>query len=109
MPRITQMQYLRAALRARNCSNRGTAADSVYTSSTPTRPNAGEQPRDTLGLNAAVFGVLRTATNGHASGGDLGNECSVDEPFMVVELSNGALNGVGGTLRYREEFREVSA
>ncbi len=44
-----------------------------------------------------------------ASGRDLGNEYAVDEHFMVVELSNGALNGVGGTVRYREEFREVSA
>jgi putative acetyltransferase len=44
-----------------------------------------------------------------ASGRDLGNEYGVDEHFMVVELSNGALNGVGGTVRYREEFREVGS
>ena len=28
--------------------------------------------------------------------------------FMVAELSNGALDGVSGTVRYREVFREVS-
>ncbi len=44
-----------------------------------------------------------------ASGKGLGNEYGVDEYFMVVELSNGALDGVSGTVRYREEFREVSA
>jgi putative acetyltransferase len=44
-----------------------------------------------------------------ASGKGLGNEYGVDEHFMVVELSNGALDGVSGTVRYREEFREVSA
>ena len=44
-----------------------------------------------------------------ASGKGLGNEYGVDEHFMVAELSNGALDGVSGTVRYREEFREVSA
>ena len=44
-----------------------------------------------------------------ASARDLGNKYGVDEHFMVVELSNGALNGVGGTVRYREEFREVGS
>jgi putative acetyltransferase len=44
-----------------------------------------------------------------ASGKDLGNEYGVGEHFMVAELSNGALDGMGGTVRYREEFREVSA
>jgi putative acetyltransferase len=44
-----------------------------------------------------------------ASGKGLGNEYGADEHFMVVELSNGALDGVSGTVRYREEFREVSA
>jgi predicted N-acetyltransferase YhbS len=39
----------------------------------------------------------------------LGNEYGVDEHFMVAELSNGALDGVSRTVRYREEFREVSA
>jgi hypothetical protein len=37
------------------------------------------------------------------------NEYGVDEHFMVVELSNGALDSVSGTVRYREEFREISA
>ncbi len=44
-----------------------------------------------------------------ASGRDLDNEYGVDEHFMVVELSKGALNGVGGSVRYREEFREVGS
>jgi putative acetyltransferase len=44
-----------------------------------------------------------------ASRKGLGNEYGVDEHFMVAELSNGALDGVGGTVRYREEFREVRA
>jgi putative acetyltransferase len=44
-----------------------------------------------------------------ASGKGLGNEYGVDDHFMVAELRNGALDGVSGTVRYREEFREVSA
>jgi putative acetyltransferase len=44
-----------------------------------------------------------------ASGKGLGNEYSVDEHFMVAELSKKALDGVSGTVRYRGEFREVSA
>lgn len=44
-----------------------------------------------------------------ASGKGLGNEYGVDEHFMVAELNNGALDGVSGTVRYREEFCEVSA
>ena len=44
-----------------------------------------------------------------AGGRGLGNEYGVGDHFMVVELSNGALNGVGGTVRYREMFREVGA
>jgi putative acetyltransferase len=44
-----------------------------------------------------------------ASGKGLGNEYGADDHFMVVELSNRALDGVSGTVRYREEFREVSA
>ena len=44
-----------------------------------------------------------------ASGKGLGNEYGVDEYFMVVELSNGTLDSVSGTVRYREEFREISA
>jgi putative acetyltransferase len=46
---------------------------------------------------------------GRASAKGLGNEYGVDEHFMVTELSNGVLDGVSGTVRYREEFREVSA
>jgi putative acetyltransferase len=44
-----------------------------------------------------------------ASRKGLGNEYGVDEHFMVAELSRGALDGVGGMVRYRQEFREVSA
>jgi putative acetyltransferase len=44
-----------------------------------------------------------------ASGKGLGNEYGVDEYFMVVELINGTLDSVSGTIRYREEFREISA
>lgn len=44
-----------------------------------------------------------------ASGRGLGNEYGTDEYFMVAELGNGALDGVVGTVRYREEFREVGA
>ena len=44
-----------------------------------------------------------------ASGKGLGNEYDVDEYFMVVELINGTLDSVSGTVRYREEFREISA
>ena len=44
-----------------------------------------------------------------ASGKGLGNEYGVDEYFMVVELINGTLDSVSGTVRYREEFREISA
>lgn len=36
-----------------------------------------------------------------ASGKGLGNEYGVDDHFMVAELSNGALDGVSGTVRYR--------
>jgi putative acetyltransferase len=44
-----------------------------------------------------------------ASGKGLGNEYGVDEHFMVVELIDGALDSMSGTVRYREEFREISA
>lgn len=44
-----------------------------------------------------------------ASGKGLGNEYGVDEYFMVAELSNGALEGISGTVYYRKEFGEVSA
>ena len=44
-----------------------------------------------------------------ASGRGLGNEYSTDEYFMVAELGNGTLEDVVGTVRYREEFREVGA
>jgi putative acetyltransferase len=46
---------------------------------------------------------------GQASAKGLGNEYGVDEHFMVAELSEGVLDGVGGAVRYRGEFREVSA
>jgi putative acetyltransferase len=61
-----------------------------------------------------VAPTLRTAASepgyycrfgfGRASGRGLGNEYGVDEHFMVVELSNGALDGLGGTVRYRGSF-----
>jgi putative acetyltransferase len=44
-----------------------------------------------------------------ASGKGLGNEYGVNEYFMVAGLSNGVLDGISGAVRYREEFREVSA
>lgn len=44
-----------------------------------------------------------------ASGRGLGNEYGTDEYFMVAELGNGTLDDVVGTVRYREEFREVGA
>ncbi|MGF1470771.1 MAG: GNAT family N-acetyltransferase [Rubrobacteraceae bacterium] len=40
-----------------------------------------------------------------AGGKGLDNEYGVDEHFMVAELEAGALDGVGGTVRYRDEFR----
>lgn len=45
------------------------------------------------------FGFERASARG------LGNEYGADEHFMVAELSVGTLDGVGGTVRYREEFR----
>jgi putative acetyltransferase len=44
-----------------------------------------------------------------ASAHDLGNEYGVDHEFMVVELSSGALDGLGGTVRYRPEFGQLDA
>ena len=44
-----------------------------------------------------------------ASGKGLGNEYGVDEYFMVVELIKGTLDSVSGTVRYRQEFSEISA
>jgi putative acetyltransferase len=49
------------------------------------------------------FGFERASEKG------LGNEYGVDEHFMVAELDSGALDGVSGTVCYREEFREISA
>jgi putative acetyltransferase len=43
-----------------------------------------------------------------ASGKGIGNEYGVDEHFMVAELSSGGLDSVSGTVRYREEFREIA-
>ena len=42
-----------------------------------------------------------------ASGKGLDNEYGADEHFMVAELRGGALDGLGGTVHYREEFREL--
>ena len=47
------------------------------------------------------FGFERAGEKG------LGNEYGADEHFMVAELEDGALDGVGGTVRYRQEFREL--
>ena len=44
-----------------------------------------------------------------ASARGLGNEYGADECFMVAELVSGALDGVEGPVRYREEFRELDA
>jgi putative acetyltransferase len=44
-----------------------------------------------------------------ASGAGLNNEYGVDEYFMVAELESGALDGVEGMVRYREEFRKLDA
>ncbi len=51
----------------------------------------------------ARFGFERASSRG------LGNEYGADEHFMVAELKDGALDGVCGTVRYREEFGEVGA
>ena len=37
---------------------------------------------------------------------DLGNEYDTDEHFMAMELKNGALDKVSGTVRYSPEFKE---
>lgn len=37
---------------------------------------------------------------------DLGNEYDADEHFMAIELKHGALDKVGGTVRYSPEFKE---
>ena len=37
---------------------------------------------------------------------DLDNEYDTDEHFMAMELKNGALDKVGGTVRYSPEFKE---
>jgi putative acetyltransferase len=44
-----------------------------------------------------------------ASGQGLGNEYGVDHEFMVVELRSEALDGSGGTVRYRPEFSQLDA
>jgi putative acetyltransferase len=44
-----------------------------------------------------------------ASDYGLSNEYGVDEYFMAIELSSGALDGAGGTVRYRPEFDQVDA
>ncbi len=44
-----------------------------------------------------------------ASRHGLGNEYGVDHEFMVVELRSEALDGSGGTVRYRLEFGQLDA
>ncbi len=46
------------------------------------------------------FGFSRASLYG------LGNEYDADEHFMVMELKNGALDKVSGTVRYSLEFKE---
>ena len=46
------------------------------------------------------FGFFRASLYG------LGNEYDADEHFMVMELKNGALDKVSGTVRYAPEFKE---
>jgi putative acetyltransferase len=45
------------------------------------------------------FGFSRAADYG------LGNEYHADEHFMVIELREGVLNGVSGTVKYQPEFQ----
>ena len=49
------------------------------------------------------FGFERASAYG------LGNEYGVDHELMVVELRSGALDGSGGTVRYRPEFGQLDA
>ncbi len=49
------------------------------------------------------FGFVRASEYG------LGNEYGVDDHFMVAELERGTLDRMGGTVRYRPEFREAGA
>jgi putative acetyltransferase len=49
------------------------------------------------------FGFERASDRG------LGNEYGVDHEFMVVELRSEALDGSGGTVRYRREFGQLDA
>ncbi len=46
------------------------------------------------------FGFSRASLYG------LGNEYDADEHFMTMELKNGALDRVSGTVRYSSEFKE---
>ena len=46
------------------------------------------------------FGFSRASLYG------LGNEYDADEHFMAMELKNGALDKVSGTVRYSPEFKE---
>ena len=46
------------------------------------------------------FGFSRASLCG------LGNEYDADEHFMTMELKNGALDRVSGTVRYSSEFKE---
>lgn len=43
-----------------------------------------------------------------ASAYGLGNEYGADEDFMVVELRQGALAGITGTVKYQPEFGEAN-
>jgi putative acetyltransferase len=49
------------------------------------------------------FGFERASAHG------FGNEYGVDHEFMVVELRSEALDGSGGTVRYRPEFGQLDA
>jgi putative acetyltransferase len=49
------------------------------------------------------FGFERASAHG------FGNEYGVDHEFMVMELRSEALDGSGGTVRYRPEFGQLDA
>jgi putative acetyltransferase len=49
------------------------------------------------------FGFSRAGDYG------LGNEYGVDEDFMVLELSEGALAQASGTVKYQPEFKEAGS
>ena len=51
----------------------------------------------------ARFGFVRASSRGFS------NEYGVDEEFMVIELTEGALPAAGGSVRYAAEFGDLDA